>query len=310
MSTLWVQINRSGGIGNRLFSRAHVYAAAREFGATVADWGLLDQAHNFPVFPRGRLPTYPLTDTGTAPEMPTRWWLNAEFLGLARQMRPRRTGKFGPVWSQYWKNGDASSMQLDGEAFREFASGRKVLILDSFKILCTPWVRKHAEEVRRIFAPPQVLSAKWAALQHAWHKQWPATVAVHMRATDFQHAQGGRYYLTASEYARLLRTSAAIDPAKTLFLLFSDRNLHADADFETLRDAFVGLNYVFMHGSAIDDLVGIGSCDMIVGPASSTFSRWAAFAQKRPWAGASRCQENEGQLNQLVFSDDQIPWGG
>jgi hypothetical protein len=32
---VWLNINRNGRLGNRLFARAHVYAAARELGATT-----------------------------------------------------------------------------------------------------------------------------------------------------------------------------------------------------------------------------------------------------------------------------------
>jgi hypothetical protein len=309
VSALWININRSGGLGNRLFSRAHVYAAAREFGATVADWGLLDQARHFPVLGQGRLPAYPLTQTGAAPELPNHWWLDAEILGATRRLRPRRTGHFGPLWSAYWGSGDPGPMQFDGEAFRLFASSRQVLILDTFKILCVPWLRKHADEVRRFFAPPRAVLAKWTALQDAWHRRWPLTVAVHMRATDFQRAQGGRYYLTPGEFADLLRASPDIDPTQTLFVLFSDQNFLGNADFESLGKAFAGLDHVLMQGSVLDDLVGIGSCDMIVGPVSSTFSRWAAFARNRPWAGAVRPPQGE-PFAPLVFEAAPLPWGG
>lgn len=199
--------------------------------------------------------------------------------------------------------------RLDGEAFRSFASSRRILIPDTFKILCVPWLRKHADEVRRFFAPPQALLAKWTALQDGWHRRWPLTVAVHMRATDFRSAQGGRYYLTPGQFADLLRASPDIDPAQTLFVLFSDQNFLGNADFEALGKAFAGLNHVLMQGSMLDDLVGIGSCDTIVGPASSTFSRWAAFAGNRPWAGAVRPQKGQPP-ERLVFEKGPLPWGG
>jgi hypothetical protein len=309
MSGLWINIDRSGGLGNRLFSRAHVYAAARELGAIVADWGLLDQARNFPASAGVPLPSYPLTSLGTAPELPKHWWLDPRFLGLARNLRPRRTGRFGPVWSQYWGScGDAGPMQLDGDAFRQFAAEREVVILNAFKILCVPWLRKHADEVRRFFAPPQALAVKWQTLQNTWHQRWPVTVAVHMRGTDFRRAQGGRYYLEPTEYAELLRKSPAVDPARTLFLLFSDENFLANPAFNALSEAFAGLNHLSMQGNAIDDLVGIGSCDMIVGPATSTFSRWAAFSQNRPWAGVARPQ-NGLPLENLTFKTGEVPWG-
>jgi hypothetical protein len=304
---LWVNINRNGALGNRLFSRAHVYAAAREFGAVVADWGLGDYKRLFPALPAGQLASYPLTAQGVVPELPDRWWLNEAMLGFARRMRPRRTGRYGPIWSCYWGGADPDTMALDGPAFAKFAVAQDLLFLDGYKLRCTPWVRKHADDIRRFFALPQALSAKWTALQAQWHRQWPTTVAVHMRATDFRNAQGGRYYLSPAEYASVLKSSDTLDPATTFFVLFSDESFRKDADFAALASAFAGLDHVFMHGDLADDLAGIASCDRIVGPVTSTYSRWAAFAKARPWAGVSRPML-AGQTSGLRFRSDLVPW--
>ncbi len=307
MTALWVNINRNGALGNRLFSRAHVYAAAREFGAVVADWGLGDYKRLFPALPAGQLASYPLTAQGVVPELPDRWWLNEAMLGFARRMRPRRTGRYGPIWSCYWGGADPDTMALDGPAFAKFAVAQDLLFLDGYKLRCTPWVRKHADDIRRFFALPQALSAKWTALQAQWHRQWPTTVAVHMRATDFRNAQGGRYYLSPAEYASVLKSSDTLDPATTFFVLFSDESFRKDADFAALASAFAGLDHVFMHGDLADDLAGIASCDRIVGPVTSTYSRWAAFAKARPWAGVSRPML-AGQTSGLRFRSDLVPW--
>ncbi|MCZ8312809.1 MAG: hypothetical protein O9320_18335 [Magnetospirillum sp.] len=307
MSALWVNINRNGALGNRLFSRAHVYAAAREFGAVVADWGLGDYKRLFPALPAGQLASYPFTANGAVPELPDRWWLNEGTLGFLRRARPRRTGQHGPIWSCYWGGADPDTMALDGPAFAEFAAGRELLFLDGYKLRCTPWVRKHADEIRRFFALPQAVTAKWTALQAQWHRQWPTTVAVHMRGTDFRKAQGGRYYLSPAEYASVLKSSDAIDPATTLFVLFSDESFRKDANFAALASAFAGLDHIFMHGDLADDMAGIGSCDRIVGPVTSTFSRWAVFARARPWAGVSRSML-AGEAPGLQFRSGLVPW--
>jgi len=90
--------------------------------------------------------------------------------------------------------------RLDGEAFRSFASSRRILIPDTFKILCVPWQRKRA-----------------------------------------------------------------------------------------------------------DDLDGLASYDRIVGPSSSTFSRWAAFAGDHPWAGVMRATaRNPEPLSE--FKSRVVPW--
>lgn len=306
MSTLWININRNGALGNRLFSRAHVYAAAREYGATVVDWGLGDYSHLFPALQGVKLPRYPLGPQGELPDLPARWWLDASMLGALRHLRLRRTGRLGPIWSCYWGSGDPDAMALDGASFARFAASRSMLVLDGYKMLCTPWVRKHAQDIRHLFAPPRALTQKWAALQAQWHRQWPTTVAVHMRRTDFHKAQGGRYYLSPGEYAALLSRTPQIDASKTLFVLFSDERFQKADEYAALEAAFAGLEFVFMRGDVADDLAGIASCDRIVGPATSTYSRWAAFAGDKPWAGASRAMIDQDAL--LEFRTDLVPW--
>ena len=68
---MWYNINRTGRLGNRLFSRAHIYAAALEFNDTVLDWGLLDSKHFFPNVAATKLPIYPLDSEGNHPALPS-----------------------------------------------------------------------------------------------------------------------------------------------------------------------------------------------------------------------------------------------
>lgn len=304
---VWLNINRNGRLGNRLFARAHVYAAARELGASVVDWGLADCARHFPMLRAHRLPTYPLASDGTTPAIPPAATFSPLAITALRAVRPRRTGRLGPYWSSYWGGRDPDTMRLDGDAFRSFATAHDLVVLDGYKLRCTDWVRRHADEIRRYFAPPRAVSARWESLQRTWRASGRTTVAVHLRASDFRKAQGGRYYLSPEEYARLLHASPEMDAKATLFVLFSDEGFTADGDFAALERAFAGLEHVYMHGDLLDDLVGIGSCDRIVGPASSTFSRWAAFAGDRPFAGVARAMLEQGS-EALRFQPHLVPW--
>ena len=48
------------------------------------------------------------------------------------------------------------------------------------------------------------------------------------------------------------------------------------------------------------------ACDRVIGPATSTFSRWAAFAADREWAGIRREFLENGQAVEFVTSP--VPW--
>ena len=307
MTATWLNINRNGRLGNRLFSRAHVYAAAIEHGATVVDWGLSDVARHFPRIANPSLPVYPLRADGSPPARPDRLWLSKPAIAAWRAIRPRRTGHVGPFWSSYWGGNDPDLMRLDGAPFAEFVRGREMIILDGYKLRCTPWVVKHADSIRQYFAVSDSIQTKWTKLQDIWHGRWRKTVGVHMRGGDFSTAQGGRYHLSAAEYAGLLGNHPGLPADDTLFVLFSEDRYAGAAAFARLTSAFSGLNHIFLHGDLVDDLAGLASCDLVIGPATSTFSRWASFAGNRPWAGVDRTLlDRKGPA--LDFRDGLVPW--
>lgn len=303
---MWVNINRNGRLGNRLFSRAHVYAAAIEFGETVIDWGLLDVAPYFPRIAQAFLPTYPLKENGELPSLPDSIFANRSLLAGLRAIRPRNTGCFGPFWSQHYGDGNADSMRLDSLAFSDFAKKHELIVLNGYKLRCTDWVRKHKDEICRYFELPISLRRKWSILRTAWLTQYSAVIGIHMRLTDFQSAGGGRYFLTPYEYAELIRERVDFDPKTTLFVIFSDEKFRNNDRFGEIEIAFAGLTTYVNQGDLADDLCGLMACDRIIGPATSTFSRWAAFAANRQWAGIRRELLGNGQA--LEFVTSPVPW--
>lgn len=303
---MWFNINRNGQLGNRLFSRAHVYAAAIEHREIVVDWGLLDVAPLFPRVGGSVLPIYPLLENGDPPPLPCSALANRRVLTMLHDLRPRATGQFGPFWSQNYGSGDAELMRLDGEAFRKFRSEREIIILNGFKLRCTNWVRKHKDEVRRYFELPPSVRQKWSILRSAWHGKFSEVVGIHMRLTDFRTAGRGRYFLTPKEYAGLLRERTNFDSRTALIVIFTDEKFRDSKRFEEIGAAFEGLTTYINQGDVIDDLGGLMACDRIVGPSTSTFSRWAAFAADRQWAGISR--DFLTHTGVLDFITCPIPW--
>lgn len=303
---MWFNINRNGRLGNRLFSRAHVYAAAIEFGETVIDWGLLDVAPYFPRVAQTNLPVYPLREDGGAPPLPDCILANRNLLAGLHVLRPRNTGCFGPFWSQHYGRGDAESMRLDSMVFSDFTKGRKFIILNGFKFRCTDWVRKHKDAICRYFELPLSLRQKWSILRTAWLARYSEVIGIHIRLSDFQVAGGGRFFLTPSEYAGLIRERVDFDPNTTLFVIFSDEKFRNNERFGEIEIAFSGLTTYVNQGDLADDLCGLMACDRVVGPATSTFSRWAAFAANRQWAGIGREFLGNGQAVEFVTSP--VPW--
>jgi hypothetical protein len=119
-------------------------------------------------------------------------------------------------------------MRLDNDAFSQFVAGRQMIVLDGYKLRCTPWVNKYASEIRAYFAFSQSIQKKWTHLQDTWHTRWRQTIGIHLRATDFRTAQRGEFYLRPDEYSTILRNQPSISADETLFVLFSDESYAGD----------------------------------------------------------------------------------
>jgi hypothetical protein len=306
---MWININRNGRLGNRLYSRAHVFAAAVELNETVIDWGLKDVAKHFPAIANPSLPTYPGM---IAPEESlgrlASLLCSEKLIEKLRVLRPRKTGVIGPIWSQNWQKGidNSERMRLDTPEFARFCQQRKVVILNGFKLRCPAWVVKHQEVIRQYFRPSESICRKWQTLISDRRSDFDIVVGIHMRSTDFKHAQGGRYYLSPEEYVEIIKNRIDWGNANPFFMIFSDEPYTSNEDFSKLTLAFKDLPHMFYHGTEIDDMTGLMHCDRIVCAATSTYARWAAFAGKADWIGVSR--ELLKDTTRLEFQSYPYPW--
>ena len=302
---MWYNINRTGRLGNRLFSRAHIYAAALELGETVVDWGLNDYKHYFPNCAGTKLPIYPLRND-QFPIYPNDFFANEKQLNFINKFRPRMTGTFGNFWSQQYGKGDAENMRLDTEKFKLFSERHNKVFLNGYKLRCNSWVNKHREEICKYFKIQESYYDKWQKLINFWKIEYSEIIGIHMRRGDFKTAMRGDFYLTPKEYAFILRNFVDIDHKKSLIILFSDDRFTNANEWLNLNDAFSFTNFILNNGSILDDLSGLISCDKIIGPKTSTFSRWAAFYGNKYWAGINKKTLVENKL--LDFMKSPIPW--
>ncbi|NIY75450.1 hypothetical protein HED22_07330 [Thalassospira sp. HF15] len=306
---MWININRNGRLGNRLYSRAHVFAAAIELNETVVDWGLSDVAKHFPAIENPALPTYPKQiEAKEVRGCLARLLFSEKLIEKLRVLRPRKTGVTGPIWSQYWQKGTDNSekMRLDTKEFADFCRRRDVVILNGFKLKCPSWVVKHQDAIREYFRPPESICRKWKTIISEQRNKFDIVVGIHMRSTDFKYAQGGRYYLSPQEYVKVIQERIDWGDTKPFFLIFSDESYNSNEEFKELSQAFEEIPHMFYHGSEIDDLTGLMHCDRIVCAATSTYARWAAFAGKADWIGVTRQVLTD--TNNLEFQPHPYPW--
>ena len=303
---MWYNINRTGRLGNRLFSRAHVYAAALELNETVLDWGLLDAKYFFPNVAATKLPVYPFNAKGEHPTLPDNIMSKKLSLKILHTIRPRITGQYGIFWNQHWGKGNPEKVRIDSLEFKKFNSKNKNIILNGFKLRCPSLVKKHRNEICNYFQIPKSYSNKWEFLLKNWKNSFCEIIGLHMRAGDFKKAIRGDFYLTPREYAMVIKNGIEIDWRNTLIILFSDETFMQDKSWDEVKSAFSFTNSILNNGSILDDLSGLMHCDKIIGPSASTFSRWAAFSGNKYWAGVSRSLI--GSSDKLEFRKCPIPW--
>ncbi len=302
---MWYNINRTGRLGNRLFSRAHVYAAALELGETVIDWGLNDYKNFFPNCSKTKLPIYPLQNNHL-PNYPNNFLANETLLNIINKLRPRITGEIGNFWNQCYGKGNPEDMRIDTKKFESFCNSHNNIFLNGYKLKCNNWVKKHRSEICKYFKIHDSYYFKWGKLINFWRKEYSEIIGIHMRRGDYKTAIRGDFYLSPNEYAFILKNLVEIDFKKSLIILFSEDRFTDKNEWENLNNSFSFSNFILNNGSILDDLTGLVFCDKIIGPKASTFSKWAAFYGNKYWAGVGRKSLTDLQI--LDFKKCPIPW--
>ncbi len=304
---MWINIHRHDGLGNALYARAQIYAAALEYKETVIDWGFMNYSQYFPNSKATKLPIYPFDKNGKHKLFPDNLLTNESFLNLIYLIRPRKiTGEFYVFWNHYHRVGTPEKARLDNNEFRIFNEKHEKLFLNGHKLRCPHWVEKHRLEICKYFKFPDSYLYKWKNLINNFKKNYKEIIGVHMRRGDFKSSIRGDYYLSPAEYAITLKNKVKADYENSIVILFSEDQFLTSSEWDEVKNAFNFTNITINNGSELDDLCGLMFCDKILGPTVSTFSRWAAYAGNKPWAGIGRNTLKYSEP--LDFIKCPIPW--
>lgn len=275
MSLLCVT-DASGQLGNRLFTFAHVIAAALEHGHTVANPAFAPYAETFVGTAGDLLCRYPprrsrLRPSADRGDRVVRWLSVALPFAeaLARSAVLRRSVAVLESGATTTLLDPGGECDLDGPGFRQAAAARRLVLLKGPLHRAHRSIRKHGDAVRKHFRPvDRVARAAGEAMARA-RRRGRTVVGVHVRHRDYRSFLGGRYFFAAEQYAALMgRLAAVLGAADTAFLVCSDEPQEPGA-FGELRVERAG-------GSAAADLFALARCDYVVGP-PSTFSAFASF---------------------------------
>lgn len=141
------------------------------------------------------------------------------------------------------------------------------------------FIKKHAETLRFLFSPHDVVWEKAKALVEPDRKY--VMVGVHIRRGDYIAYRGGKYYFDMRVYAncmaqlkeQIISSFPAGEKKKVKFLICSNEKIN--------RKCFMNLDIVEGNGDFMIDLYSLSLCDYIIG-VPSTYSQWASFYGKVP----------------------------
>ena len=132
-------------------------------------------------------------------------------------------------------------------------------------------IRRHRAAVLASIAPREAVAAKVAAFVKQHRARHARLVGVHLRQGDYRTWFGGKLYVSEQQARRSLsellrRRGWRAD--ETLFVVCSDEPIDLSA--------FAGVTVVRGPGSAIEDLLTLASCDLLIG-SNSTFGGFASY---------------------------------
>ena len=166
----------------------------------------------------------------------------------------------------------------------EVSAGKERIILRSRNVMVQGWEVRfyeefltYADEIRDMFRfLPAVETAVEPLLERS---AGTLRIGLHVRRGDYARWNGGRYFFSDEQYARVAAATAALHPGCriSLFVCTNDPAL----DQETYRRALPDADIHFPKGNAAEDLCLLSHCDLIAG-APSTYSLTAAFYRDLP----------------------------
>jgi hypothetical protein len=261
-----VNVSNVGRLGNRLVLFTHLIAAAIEHGFVVVNPAFGDWSHLFPRTASDLLCRFPPCPGLAVPAGGRAALFKAAQAAADELHRLQSEGQsVGLI-----RLSKEERVDLNGVTFLEMAAKHRVVITDGWNFRNNDNCLRHRNAICAFFTPSvRVLDRARAPVRRA-RETGSLVVGVHVRRDDYAGFRGGRFCYTHAEYHRMMSAlQTGPDGRPVTFFVCSDEPVPTSA--------FPGLNVVVGSGDIVDDLYGLAACDFVLGPARSTFSRWAAY---------------------------------
>lgn len=262
---------RYGRLANRLILYAHVVAAARAAGVTVANPAFAEYAHHFRHTARDLWCRYPAVAPAARP--PANWVRKFAYQSIycPARLASRLPGRW-PVPVLRLRNNDRCDLDLP--PMQDLMRSSRLVLLDGWLFRAASLMRDAAPAVREFLQPVPEHEARVAAVLEPLRQSADVVVGVHIRHGDYRTFAGGQFFFPAERYRRWMdQARELLAPNRVAFVLCSDE----EHDPEHWR----GLTVVRGPGQPVSDLFTLAGCDYLLGP-PSTFTYFASYYGQTP----------------------------
>ncbi|MEL6252031.1 MAG: alpha-1,2-fucosyltransferase [Bacteroidota bacterium] len=266
--------NKTGQLANRLFAFSHVIANSIEHDIAVLNLNFDEYKPYFEATRQNDFGTYKIR---------TQYFKN-DFLDYVFNLLITTLVMFlGPILGKglgyemmLIKEDSGNEVDLNSPTILK-KSQKKYVFLRGWGFWDQNNLSKHGDEIRELFQLVSPYKDNVERLIRDCKEEVDVLIGLHIRAGDYRHWQGGKYFYETEHYvakARELDAEMSKEGKRVGFVICSN-----EAQDLSL---FEGLQVFSSTDHFIEDLYTLSNCDYILGP-PSTYSLWASFHGKTPY---------------------------
>jgi len=268
---------KGGQLANRIYAFGHFIANSMEYGYPLFNPEFDEYVPYFEATSKNYFDGYPISVTLFKQHFADRVFsrLFRLWADITHQLFTRTP--FYILYRQF-KTYDKKNIifDLNDPSFVQDARQKKVITEGWIMRDHTNFI-KHADTIRRFFAPVEKYRLMVDELMGATKKEADVIIGVHIRRGDYFRYNGGIWYYPDEVYLEKMQQIQQQMMAKgktCAFLICSNEEINT-SNYSSQLKLITGKRHFMV------DLYGLAQCDGIIGP-PSTFSQWASFYGKVP----------------------------
>ena len=270
--------HKTGQLGNRLFTFAHLIANAAANDTKLINLSFDEYARHFHTTSQDVLCRYPSVKSA----IKSNWirsallWLNRAILKFLRGINFHQSAFHSIVIADLptYKFGENRYFELAKEDFQNTVKQRAIVFLFGRFFRDYTNFEKYQDVIRNFFKPNSEIQNNVDRFMKKSRQNTDLIIGVHIRRGDYAEFAGGKYFYTQKNYySKMEQLQRALPSKKIKFVICSNEKINPEF--------FEGVDFLIGPGHLVEDLYALSECDLIMGP-PSTYSTWASFYGGKP----------------------------